>query len=303
MTSLSFDPVAHMYDATRGYPEAVARQVTESIEKAANGNAQTRHLKILEIGVGTGRIAFPLASAGHNYTGIDISRNMLHQLEEKLRAAHWQEESQPWGSLPDENTEQQPPVQRFKQAEKQGVVRLVVADMTDLPFRDASFDAIIAVHVFHLVSEWQKAVREVLRTLRAGGSFIMCWRKDWSGDWEGKSRSLDIRREWGRIAQALGARIERPGVSEQFVMEWLQQQGASAEIIAEIHWKQAIRPSAVIKGIEQHLWASTWSVPDDLFATSIERLRQWADEHYGATINDEHEQESAFVISRTRMKQ
>ncbi|HEY7414972.1 MAG TPA: methyltransferase domain-containing protein [Ktedonobacteraceae bacterium] len=298
MTSLSFDPVAHMYDATRGYPEAVARQVTESIERAANGNAQTR---FLEIGVGTGRIAFPLASAGHNYTGIDISKNMLYQFEEKLRAASWQEVSLSWGSLPDENTERKPEVQRFQQAEKQGVVRLVVSDMTDLPFHIASFDAVIAVHVFHLVSDWQQAVQEVLRVLQPGGSLIMCWQRDWTEELNGKPAPLNIRREWNRIAQELGAHLERPGVSAQFVMEWLQQKGASAEIIAEVPWKQAVRPRAVLEAIEQRLWSGTWSVPDDLFATSIKRLRQWANEHYGAAIDDEHEQERVFVISRTRM--
>jgi hypothetical protein len=29
MTSVSFDPVAHLYDATRGYPEEVTRQIIQ----------------------------------------------------------------------------------------------------------------------------------------------------------------------------------------------------------------------------------------------------------------------------------
>ena len=49
MSSVSFDPVAHMYDATRGYPDHVARQVAEEMECAVDGNAQTR---FLEVGVG-----------------------------------------------------------------------------------------------------------------------------------------------------------------------------------------------------------------------------------------------------------
>ena len=55
--SVSFDAVAHGYDATRGFPEEVGQQLAQEIDRAAHGNAQTR---FLEIGVGTGRIATPL---------------------------------------------------------------------------------------------------------------------------------------------------------------------------------------------------------------------------------------------------
>jgi ubiquinone/menaquinone biosynthesis C-methylase UbiE len=63
MTSLSFDPVAQVYDATRGYPEQVARR----IDQAAKGNVQTR---FLEVGIGTGRIALPLAERGRLYCAL-----------------------------------------------------------------------------------------------------------------------------------------------------------------------------------------------------------------------------------------
>jgi hypothetical protein len=35
MSSLSFDRVAHLYDATRGYPEVVAQQIVQAIDHAA----------------------------------------------------------------------------------------------------------------------------------------------------------------------------------------------------------------------------------------------------------------------------
>jgi SAM-dependent methyltransferase len=41
---------------------------------------------LLELGVGTGRVAIPLASAGHSVTGIDLSDRMLHQARRRSRA-------------------------------------------------------------------------------------------------------------------------------------------------------------------------------------------------------------------------
>jgi len=40
---------------------------------------------VLELGVGTGRIAMQLARAGHDVTGIDPSREMLRELEQRVR--------------------------------------------------------------------------------------------------------------------------------------------------------------------------------------------------------------------------
>src|SRR5438093_10538776 len=42
---------------------------------------------ILELGAGTGRVAFPLAKAGYRVTGIDTSPSMLRKAAEKLKAA------------------------------------------------------------------------------------------------------------------------------------------------------------------------------------------------------------------------
>src|SRR5712691_8916427 len=178
MPSLSFDSVAHLYDATRGYPAEVARQIVEAIVDTADATPQTR---FMEVGVGTGRIAFPLASLGHIYTGVDISEKMVEQLEAKLVGDGWQEDEQAWGAMPDENSAEACVVRRFTSSEKQASMRLVMADMTRLPFYDALFDTVIAVHVFHLVDGWRQAVSEVLRVLRPGvlsRSSIIQWLRE-----------------------------------------------------------------------------------------------------------------------------
>lgn len=296
MSSVSFDPVAHMYDATRGYPEEVARQLVQQVDRVADGNAQTR---FLEVGVGTGRIAVPLAGLGRQYTGIDISEKMLSRLEEKLHAAHWREASLEWGSVPDEDATRKLSVQRFAHEESQGNIRLVVSDMTAIPFHDDTFDAVIAMHVFHLVEEWQEALREVLRVLRPGGVLIRCWDDKWEEHW--KPGPGDIRKRWSEIVQEAGVSTAHPGVGEQVVTTWLQQQGFETEQFAVVDWEREVTPRAIFEGLKQRLWTSTIFVPDDIFAASIERLQQWVDEHYGATIDDKYVQSQRIVVGRTRV--
>jgi enolase len=51
--------------------------------------------------------------------------------------------------------------------------------------------------------------------------------------------------------------------------------------------ERKVTPRAVFEEIAQRYWTSALLVSDDIFATAIERLRQWVDEHYGqpSTMN------------------
>ncbi len=291
MSSLSFDQVAHAYDATRGYPDVVALQIVQAIERVANATVQTR---FLEVGVGTGRIAFPLASLGHTYTGVDISEKMVKQLQEKLRGAQWQKQSYPWGNLPDENARRTPVVRRYVNVEQNASLRLVMSDITKLPFRKASFDIAVAVHIFHLVDGWQHAVQEVLQVLRPGGALLHCW------DEHGKLDVQDISEEWQKILQASGGRSRRPGVSSvHFVTQWLHEQGLQTQKIQAVSWERMVTPRQIVENITHRLWSNTWSIPDTIFVPAAERLTAWANERYQTDMDIPRLQECRFVISKT----
>jgi len=293
MPSLSFDPAAQFYDATRGYPDDVVLKIAQSIDVAALGTPQTAYL---EVGVGTGRIALPLASLGRTYTGADISEKMLAQLEAKLQAAGWQQRAaSPWGSLPDEQPADPASdfaVRRFQKTPAS--LRLIVSDIKQLPFHDHSFDAVVAVHIFHLVDGWEQALQEVMRVLRPGGRLLQCW-----DTYEADAITEIINAKWRGFIQELGGDTRRPGVSTRAIKHWLLEHGFQTEDELTLGWPQQVVPRKVIDMIAQRYWSNSWQISDDIFTPSIERLRSWALEYFGPNIDVAQTQERRFFISTT----
>ena len=137
--SVAFDRAADYYDRTRGFPPGVEREVASLMARVGSFSPSTR---VLEIGVGTGRIALPVSAHVGKYYGIDLARPMLERLLAK-------QTSEP--------------------------VFPVLGDATRLPFPSNTFDAVIAVHVFHLIPGWRDALSEVSRVLRSGGVLLHGW--------------------------------------------------------------------------------------------------------------------------------
>lgn len=131
--SVIFDRAAGFYDRTRGLPT----ETTEAQTAQLTGELAGVTGPVLEIGVGTGRIAVPLARAGVRILGVDLSAPMLGELAAKGSAA-----------------------------------AAVRASATSLPVRAHSAGAVIACHVLHLIADWKQAVEEALRVLRPGGLLL-----------------------------------------------------------------------------------------------------------------------------------
>lgn len=91
---------------------------------------------LLDLACGTGTVTRRLAAAGLDVTGVDAAYGMLS------RAA----------------------------AQVPG--RLVRADCRQLPFPDASFDAVSAIWLLHLLDDAALVVAEAARVLRPGGVFV-----------------------------------------------------------------------------------------------------------------------------------
>lgn len=129
---IAFDKIADVYDAQRAHPPEAAITIGQAIV-AQTGNGAS----VLEIGIGSGRIALPVAAAGANVIGIDISTGMLATARERAKEA----------GLP---------------------LGLIKADAQALPFADGVFDAVLAVHVLHLLPDWRAALAEMVRVVKPG---------------------------------------------------------------------------------------------------------------------------------------
>jgi SAM-dependent methyltransferase len=84
-TSSSYgDAFADVYDDWYRAVSDVDATVSTLIDLASTAEATgTRSATVLELGVGTGRLALPLAAAGPAVTGVDASAAMLRRLAEK----------------------------------------------------------------------------------------------------------------------------------------------------------------------------------------------------------------------------
>lgn len=294
MPSISFDPVAHAYDDTRGYPPGVDQQIAAALEQTARATEQTA---FIEVGVGTGRIAIPLASLGHTYTGVDISEKMLSQLESKVLAQGWEAYEQPWGSRADEHASAPHLVRRFARVDPAAALRLVTSDITALPFPDAAFDVAVAVHIFHLVDGWQQAVREALRVLRPGGALLHCW------DEHDDTSLNNIVETWIKFVEELGGNTHRVGPeSPRAVSAWLREQGLPVEELSIVRWETTTTPRRALERITSRLWSRTWLIPDEIFAASVQRITAWAFDYFGAERMDmPHTRINQFIVHRTQV--
>lgn len=70
------DRIAKVYDARPGVPRN-ADLVVEFLSSIAGSR------RVLELGIGTGRIALPLAARGHRVVGIDASEKMVAEMRKK----------------------------------------------------------------------------------------------------------------------------------------------------------------------------------------------------------------------------
>jgi ubiquinone/menaquinone biosynthesis C-methylase UbiE len=251
---INFDRVAGIYDATRRLPEGIDESIADRILAATNAHHGTH---FLEVGVGTGRIAVPLIRRGFPFTGVDISEGMLERLRQKV------------GDVP--------------------TLTVIRGDITSLPLPDDSQDVVLAVHIFHLVPEWRKALDEALRVLAPGGFFVYGGNttpEDAGPDWG------TIRGEWARLVREMGGDM-RPRYGEWTdTQEAITELGGRITVYRAASWLREFRPIELMEAMRRQTFSASWSVPQDILDAVHERLLVWGRETYGdleATVAEEEE--------------
>ncbi|MBI1258725.1 MAG: methyltransferase domain-containing protein [Chloroflexi bacterium] len=233
--SVAFDRAAGYYDNTRGFPPGVEREIGALMAKAGNLSSASR---VLEIGVGTGRIALPVAPLVGRYYGIDLARPMM----DRLRAKQHQER-----------------------------IYLTQGDVTRLPFADASFDAVIAVHVFHLIPAWREVLSEVERVLRPDAPLLH----------GGNGRMLvsTLQDIWN---QATHESREAEGAIPHAEREtFLAANGWRETGLTQVHSFTTQRsPQDFINSMRGRYFSSTWVMSDEVLERGVAAVQAYIDSHY-----------------------
>ena len=212
MPGVSFDRAAKYYDATRGLPTEVVKELGDVLSSELAGGRLS-----LEIGVGTGRIALPLAGLGVQLIGADLAPAMLSQLVANAGGTH--------------------------------VVPPMTADVTALPLRDASVDAVLGCHVLHLIPDWPAAVEEACRVLRPGGLLLLDFGGPTPAPWS---------EECVEILGRHGVVRNRPGVSNPDPVTDYLGHRARRRALRPVHFTEEVSLADELEVWEKQLLAWTW---------------------------------------------
>lgn len=254
---LSFDKIAAVYDAQRAHPPEVAAQIGRALVALAGRSAP-----ILELGVGTGRIAIPTAAAGGFVVGLDISHEMLAVAAARAAAA----------DVP---------------------LELLRGDAQALPFADGSFRAALAVHVLHLLPDWRAALAEVVRVLGPGGALIQ------GSDWRDPDSCVGLLRGRLRIAAVeLMPGSRPPGAGAAVAQALIRHGGVTTEPLVAARWTRMVSPAEVIAGMAARVDSETWVMPEDLLVAAVAHVQAWAEERWG-DLSQPQEVEHRFVLTPT----
>jgi len=226
-TSIVFDRAAGYYDATRGFPPGVEDRVGELFAHAGRLGPASR---VIEIGIGTGRIALPLAPRVGRYTGADLSAPMLGQLARKRAGL---------------------------------AIDPVRADVARLPFADGRFDAVVGVHVFHLIPRWRAVLAEAARVLAPGGLLLH------GGDDHSRG---PVWRRWRERVEEHGS-APNVGVPRARIESFPEDEGWTPAGVHQIAFTRTTRPREMLELVADRSWSSTWRMGEAELAQAVELLR------------------------------
>lgn len=253
----SFDRVAHCYDETRGLPPDVAREIGDGI--AALLFHVAPHPRLLEVGIGTGRIAVPLAAAGAHVAGIDISPKMLALLREKRRD-----------------------------------IDVMLAEATRPPLRAASFDGALFVHILHLVPDAAATLRATLPLVRPGGLVIQGG-DDRLGSVRDKADEV-IRRVVQEIAGIDIASRDRHAEAAAVFERVMTDAGARMRQVTLARWTARAQGRRMLERLASQDYSSSWLIPKEALAAVVERVTPLLDALYGG-LDREIELERGFTVT------
>ncbi|MFQ5977412.1 MAG: class I SAM-dependent methyltransferase [Candidatus Heimdallarchaeota archaeon] len=230
MRYISFDRIAEDYDRTRWIPSNLSDGFINRLSQEVPLGS-----RILEIGVGTGRLAIPLSHLDYEVLGVDISMLMLN-------------------------------IARQKTKKNEKILHLLQADATHLPIKEKTLDLCLFVHILHLIRDWKKAIDIGERLLRnhsiVNASLFVAWHdlKPFRVYWDG----IESKRSEHIGAKNAEEVIRYMKDSKGYLWkryEFTRNAGTTS-------WKDAIGV------IQEKSFSSQWRIPDDQHQTALELVKE-----------------------------
>ena len=169
-----YAPIADLYDFSYSdFTEDI--EFYDNVARAVDG-------PLLELGVGSGRVAIPLAQEGYDVVGIDNSRSMLEVARQRYEAL----------------------------GEVEGSLQLIEGDMTDFQFEQRFGMVFVAANTFQhlLTTEEQLAcVQCAVKALEPRGIFSMSIRSPSSVTWDDTDGWAPMLMHWSRVDEQTGETI------------------------------------------------------------------------------------------------
>jgi ubiquinone/menaquinone biosynthesis C-methylase UbiE len=232
-----YDAAAPTFERHRALPDGVP----EAIRAAVLGAVDASSPRLLDLGAGTGRIGIPFVAAGDDYVGVDLSFGMLSAFAQRGGS----------GCAP----------------------RLVQADGEHLPFRDATFDAVMLIQVFGGMRGWRRLLAEARRVLRGAGVLVL-------GRAVAPPGGLDARmkQRLALLLDEIGAPADRTN-TRQDAQGWLEQEARGTRLVAAT-WTASRTPRGFI---ERHRTGARFSaLPAPVKEEAMGRLAAWATTAFGS---------------------
>jgi ubiquinone/menaquinone biosynthesis C-methylase UbiE len=240
-----FDRIADLYDETR-------RALGDQTVSAMRGMLSAHFCKsILEIGVGTGRVARPLLECGFEVTGMDISSRMMEKAKPK------------------------------------GVKNLVRADGSKIPFQSKTFDATLMAHVFHLLENPFPIMREAARISKIGlfglvrgkedsgrGRFWLLAESEHASDEDSRKLAEERRARFRQIAEKYGwkwdlSRASRAGREHQILETFPPD---DLKVLSDTIVTQTLED--LISRFEKGAYSFLAKMPDQMRKEIVEEMRK-----------------------------